>query len=65
MSVVNKDIIYITVFLLLHTETMTLTPGPPKHNHIKDLLKYLLQTKVGYIMSTVTKDIEYITIILF
>ena len=29
------------------------------------LNKYLLQTKDGYIKSTVTKDIEFITVFLF
>jgi hypothetical protein len=65
MSIVTQEIEHIIVFLFLVTVTLTMNPGAPKHNPIKDLLKYLLQTKVGYIMSTVTKDIEYITVFLF
>ena len=53
MSTITKDIEYITFYLF--SLTVTLTQGAPKHNPITDLLKYLQQTKFGYIVSTNTK----------
>ena len=55
MSPITKDIECITFYLFSVTVTFTLTQGAPKHNPIKHLLKYLQQTKFGYIVSTNTK----------